>query len=512
MRRIEHELRQAEIVMALSLATDLGTGRPMEWAMRSTLLGIRLGKALSLSDAVLREIYYGALLLYIGCTSEIKLALQLFGDDPAQVIASVDFVDQGNPQAMMNWIQDNIGLSLTPEERKTTLENIGGLIAQYKLGHCEVAQDLARRLNLEPEIRHALWHMAEKWNGQGIPQGVQGEAIPISMRVVLLIRDLEPWLYTHGIEVAVTVARQRGGVLHDPHLAQVFCELADNLCANLEQDANWNHLLAIEPSPRIYTDKEYDEALLALGDFVDLISPFFTGHSRQVAELAQAATLAYGLPETDGKFLWRAALVHDLGKVAVPHGLWSRERALTTSEWERVRLHPYYTERILSHPASLAQLGAVAACHHEKLDGSGYHRNIRADNLSLHARLLAVVNAFQARCENRPNREALSPDDAARFLTEQVRAGRMDSEVVNCVLKAAGQRVSPVRYERLAGLTKREIEVLRVLARGFSNRQIAEQMHVSEKTVDTHIMHIYQKIGCSTRSAATLFAMLANLL
>lgn len=145
-------LRQAEIIMALSLATDLGTGRPMEWAMRSALLGVRLGEALGLSDLELREVYYCALLLYIGCTSEIGLALQLFGDDPASAIASVDFVDQGNPQAMIAWMQANLGKGQPPDERQHTLAHAGQLVAQYKTGHCEVAQRLAEPLGLEDSV------------------------------------------------------------------------------------------------------------------------------------------------------------------------------------------------------------------------------------------------------------------------------------------------------------------------------------------------------------------------
>lgn len=354
-------------------------------------------------------------------------------------------------------------------------------------------------------------HLAEKWNGEGLPQGLSGDAIPIAMRLVLLVRDIEPYLNTHGVEAAVTVARQRAGVLHDPHIAGRFCELADVLCANLEQEANWDTLLAIEPLPRVYTAAELDNALLVVSDFSDLISPYFTGHSRQVAALAAAAAREYGLPEVDSKTLWRAALVHDVGKVAVPHGLWNRARPLSSSEWERVRLHPYYTERIFARPNQLAQLGYLAALHHEKLDGSGYHRSLGGEVLSASGRLLAAANYYRARAEARPNRAALSPEAVAQAMRAEVRAGRLDSDVVNTVLKTAGHHTTPVRRERVAGLSEREIEVLRLIARGLSNRQMAEQLNISEKTVGTHIMHIYEKIGCSTRSAATLFAMQHNL-
>ena len=503
----DRSLRQAEIVMALSLATDLGTGRPMEWAIRSALLGIRLGESLGMSEQELREVYYCALLLYIGCTSQIELGLRLFGDDPAAVIASVDFVDQGNPQEMMAWMETNVGRGRPPAERQDTLENIGQIIAKYKLGHCEVARMLSERLELEPAIRQALWHMAEKWNGEGLPQGLRGEAIPRSMRLVLLVRDLEPYLNTHGIEAAVTVAKQRGGVLHDPEIAQRFCEQAYTLCADLEQGANWETLLAVEPLPQVYSEAAFDKACLVVADFIDLISPFFTAHSRRVAALAEEAAKRYGLPESEVKIVWRAALVHDLGKVAVAHGLWNRERPLNNSEWERVRLHPYYSERILARPRLLAALGTIAGAHHEKLDGSGYHRGMRGDSLSAVDRLLTAANFYRARLEARPNRAAQTSDAVAQMMRQAVRAGELDGEAVQAVLAAAGHHTVPVQRERVAGLTRREVEVLRVLVRGLTNRQMAEVLGISEKTVDTHIMHIYQKIGCSTRSAATLFAM-----
>ncbi|MGQ0601883.1 MAG: HD domain-containing phosphohydrolase [Anaerolineales bacterium] len=505
-------LRQAELILALSLATDLGTGRPMEWAMRSTLLSVRLGEALKLDEAELREVYYCALLLYIGCTSEIGLALQLFGGDPQAGLAAVDLINKSDPREMLVWIFKYLGAGQPLAERLRTFANLGPAMTTYKLGHCEVAQRLAERLSLEPAIQTALTQLGEQWDGQGEPRKLQGEHIAMPMRVVLLVRDIEAHLNTHGVEAATAIARQRAGNIHDPHIASRFCELAPQLCATLEQDASWDALLTIEPQPRHYSAEEFDNATLVMADFIDLVSPAFTGHSRNVATLAEAAAHDYGLPDSDAKSLWRAALVHDIGKVAVPMGLWSAPRPLSQSEWERVRLHPYYTERILARPNHLAQLGTVAALHHEKLDGSGYHRHLRAEGLSPSARLLAAANFYQARIEPRSHRERQLPDAVAAEMRQEVRAGRLDSEGVNAVLQAAGHRTTPVRRERVAGLSEREIEVLRLLARGYSNKQTAQQLGISEKTAGNHVVHIYEKIGCSTRSAATLFAMQHNLL
>ncbi len=505
-------LRQAEIIMALSLATDLGTGRPLEWAMRSALLGVRLGEALGLDEAELRAVYYCALLMYIGCTSEVGLALQLFGDDPQAGLAAVDLINKSDPRQMLAWMLKYLGAGQPLAERLRAFANIGQAMTAYKLGHCEVAQRLAERLSLEPSIQTALTQLGEQWDGQGEPHKLKGEEIARPMRVALLVRDIEAHLNTHGVEAAMAVARQRAGNIHDPHIVSRFCEQAPHLCATLAQDANWDTLLAIEPRPRLYSAEEFDNAALVMADFIDLIAPAFTGHSRNVAALAETSARQYGLPESDAKSLWRAALLHDLGKIAVPMGLWSKPLPLSQSEWERVRLHPYYTERILARPTPLAQLGAVAALHHEKLDGSGYHRQVRAEGLSPAARLLAAANFYQARIEPRPHREPQLPDSVAQTMRQEVRAGRLEGEAVNCVLQAAGHRTTPVRRERVAGLSEREIEVLRLLARGYSNRQMAQTLGITEKTAGNHVVHIYEKISCSTRSAATLFAMQHHLL
>jgi HD-GYP domain-containing protein (c-di-GMP phosphodiesterase class II) len=505
-------LRCAEIMMALSLATDLGTGRPMEWAMRSALLGVWLGEALGFGDQELQDVYYSTLLLYIGCTSEADLALQMFGEDPATTIGSIDLIDKGNPRQMIPWMLKHFGAGHSPWQRLRTFANAGAVMSTFMRGHCEVAQQLAERLGMAPSIQHAFSQMYERWDGGGEPHHLKGEAIVRTMRLVLLVRDLEAYLYAHGAEAAIAVARERAGKVHDPEMVKRFCELASSYCTRLEEEASWEALLAIEPLPQFYSDEDFDNATLVIADFTDLLSPFFSGHSRSVATLAEAAAREYGLPQAQVKMVWRAALTHDVGKVAIPYGLWNRSRPLSNSEWERVRLHPYYSERILARPSALAQLGSMAACHHERLDGSGYHRSVGGELLSPSARLLAAANYYRARIEPRPNRAPLSPEAIVQQMRQEVRAGHLDGDAVNSVLKAAGHYTTPVRHARIAGLSEREIEVLQLIARSLSNRQMAQRLNISEKTVGTHILHIYDKIGCSTRSAATLFAMQHHLI
>jgi HD-GYP domain-containing protein (c-di-GMP phosphodiesterase class II) len=242
-----------------------------------------------------------------------------------------------------------------------------------------------------------------------------------------------------------------------------------------------------------------------MGGFADLISPYLTGHSAGVAELAAAAAKRCRLDATRATAVRRAALVHDLGRVAIGARTWQRAGPLTAGEWEQVRLHPYQTERVISRSPFLSALAPVAGAHHERLDGSGYHRGSSAAELALPARLLAAADAFHAMCEPRPHREPVAPKRAAEDLGREASAGRLDPDAVTAVVEAAGERVP--RLERPAGLTEREAEVLGMLARGLQTKQVARGLGISVKTADSHIQHAYRKVGVSTRAAATLFAM-----
>jgi len=252
---------------------------------------------------------------------------------------------------------------------------------------------------------------------------------------------------------------------------------------------------------------ELDGALAAVADFADLKSPFLRRHSTGVASLAVAAAGAAGLSDAQATTLGRAALVHDVGRVGVASGIWDRSGPLSAEQWERVRLHPYLSERVLHRCALLAPFADLAARHHERADGSGYHRGASGDQLALGARVLAAADAFHAMTEVRPHRPALTPAGAASQLLEQVDAGRFERIEVDAVLDAAGQASRPARVARPAGLTEREVEVLRLIARGHANKAVAATLGISPKTVGHHIEHIYAKAGVTTRAGATLFAM-----
>jgi HD-GYP domain-containing protein (c-di-GMP phosphodiesterase class II) len=309
-----------------------------------------------------------------------------------------------------------------------------------------------------------------------------------------------------GDEHAVRVLSERAGSGLDPEVAACLADDDGEILALDAKVSAWDEVLAREPHPRLTLEGEaVDRALASMGNFADLISPYLGGHSAGVAELAAAAAARCRLDTPGEVALRRAALVHDLGRVAIGARTWQKPGPLTADEWEQVRLHPYHSERVLSRSPFLAALAPVACAHHERLDGSGYHRGVGGADLALPARLLAAADAFHAMTEPRPYREPLPPEAAAETLADEAGAGRLDPDAVAAVVEAAGQRAP--RIERPAGLTEREAEVIGMLARGLQTKQVARALGISVKTADRHVQNAYRKIGVSTRAAATLFAM-----
>ncbi|HZQ35812.1 MAG TPA: HD domain-containing phosphohydrolase, partial [Dehalococcoidia bacterium] len=339
------------------------------------------------------------------------------------------------------------------------------------------------------------------------------EAIALSARLVLLAQSVGPAFMAGGVQAATAVARQRAGHALDPRLVRRFCAEARRILPEAVREPVWERALAAEPGrPLWLSDGGIETAVRAIADFTDLAAPVLAGHCSGVGDLAAEAGRRCGLGAETLTDLRRAGYLHDLGRVGLSAGLWQKPAALSAGEWERVRLHPYYTERILARAPGLSRAGAIAALHHERLDGSGYHRAAPAATQPPAARILAAADAYHAMTEPRPYRAALSPEEAAGTLQRGVREGRFDGEAVRGVLAAAGHRVQQTRRSYPAGLSEREVEVLRLLAHGCSNKQIGAALAISAKTAGHHVQHIYDKAGVSTRAAATLFAMQHDLL
>jgi HD-GYP domain-containing protein (c-di-GMP phosphodiesterase class II) len=498
------ELRLAELVGAFSLATDLGLGQPMEHVLRSWVIAGRLGGHLGVEPDDRGALYYSATLAWVGCVADTPELATWFGDDIAFRADSRRVDLAGLP--MLGFMLRHVGVGSPALHRirlGAKLVATGGKgVEQVLLSHCLTTARMAERLGLGANVCDPLQQVFTRWDGKGVPGGVGGEAIAFPMRLLQL----------DGTDSAVEVARARRGKQFDPAVVDAFCGVAPDVLGDASSDVDWEALIDEEPAlQRRLNDHELDAALEAVGDFTDLRSPSRAGHSRGVADLAARAAADSGLSPADVVAVRRAGWLHDIGLHGVPATILDKSGPLSSSEWERMRMHTYYTERMLARPAVLARLGAIASLTHERCDGSGYHRGLRGPAIPATARVLAAACAYQAMTEPRPHRPAMTPKQATAELRADVRAGRLDPGAVDAVLVAAGQSQGK-RRSGPAGLTPREVEVLVLIARGASTRQVAQRLEITPKTAETHIERIYTKTGASTRSTATLFAMQHGLL
>ena len=505
----EQPIRAAEVVGALSLATDLGTGQPLEHALRTAVLAVRLGELAGASAQELVDTYYVALLHASGCTSNSHEAAKLYGDDIAYR-AAFFLIDPTTPAEVLAFYRANVGVGRTPEVRAALLEdaiaNAGPRAREAFATMCEVAQRFAGWLDLGPSIQAALEYVFSRWDGRGFPD-IRGDAIPLPMRLLHVARDISLFLTAAGPDEARAVLERRTGAAYEPRLAELALRNFDKLLAELDETRMWEQVLEIEPFPQVWIRGEkLDAAFMAIAALTGLKSPWLREHSTGVADLAEAAAWRLGLPAASVTVLRHAALAQDLGRVGVSNAIWEKPGPLGFGEWERVRLHPHFTERAFAQSPTLTPIGILAGSHHERLDGSGYHRGTRGPALEQSARILAAADSYGAMREARPYRPALDALAAETELMQEAEEGRLDPEAVDAVLAAAGHRVRQRPRELPAGLTERELEVLLVLVRGGSNQEIAQGLGISAKTVGHHVQHVYQKVGVRSRAAATVWA------
>jgi HD-GYP domain-containing protein (c-di-GMP phosphodiesterase class II)/DNA-binding CsgD family transcriptional regulator len=508
------QARLAELLGALSLVEDLGLGQPMEHVRRQTLIAARLGESLGLSEAERAAVYYTALLAWVGCGSDSHELAVWFGDDIAFRAGTYD-IDMAGIQ-LLAFLARRLGAGSPPLRRGWVAASFaaGGMsrVAESVNAHCRVTRTFAERIGLGDDVRQPLLQLFERWDGKGEPDHLGGDQIMLAARIVQLADIVAAFHRAGGVDAAIGVAQQRRSTQFDPALVDRFCAEAEAILSFAGDTTEWDALLAAEPQPhRVLTEGQLDRALEAVADFTDIKSPYTVGHARAVSDLAGEAARRVGLAEEEVVLVRRAALVQDAGRMGVPNSIWDKPTALAPTEAERVRLHAYFIERMLAKPPVLARLGALAAQHHERLDGSGYPRGLTGRSLPLAARILAAADVYQALTEARPHRAPREAPQAAEELQAEVKDGRLDGDAVNAVLAAAGHRVHRTRVWP-AGLTRREVEVLALIARGSTNRDVARRLQIAHKTVGNHVEHIYVKLGSSTRAEASLFAMQHGLL
>jgi HD-GYP domain-containing protein (c-di-GMP phosphodiesterase class II) len=497
---VRGEVTLTEIAALLAVAQDHAFGQPPGSQLRGTILGQHVATAVEAGRAEREATWWTCALRFLGCTGHAFETAAVFGDE-IDLRAQSLVADNADPLVVLRMMIARAGPGRSGIGRIPAVLGVlaGGRQAaemNFRTA-CEVADAFAVRLGLDDAVREALAATFERWNGRGLPKGVEGAAIPRPMRIAQLTQEIEALGRSEGLEAALDVVRARRGGAYDPDLVDLVVELVPAWWDELEAIDPWDAALGLAPPAEPLDADAVHAALLVLADFADLKSPWTNGHSRAVASLCLDAA---GAPAE------AAALVHDIGRVAVPNTIWDKAGPLTRDERDRAESHALVTDQLLRRVPYLATLAASAGAAHERTDGSGYHRRITGTHLDEIQRVIAAADCYQAMISDRPHRPAHAPADAAVELRAMSGAGRLDGEAVERVLAAAGHRRA-ARPPLPAGLTAREAEVLRLLALGLTNREVADRLGITTKTAGHHVQHIYTKIGVSTRGAAALWAI-----
>lgn len=497
---MRESLRLSEVAALLAVAQDHALGQPPGSQLRATILAQHLAVTAGVGSTEQATTWWTSTFRFLGCTGHAFDMAVVFGDE-IEMRARAARYDFSNPFEVMRVMVASAGAG------QTGLARLGSVLSVLAGGKkaaelnfrtaCEVADVLAKRLGVPDDVLAALRASFERWNGRGLPDGINGTAIALPMRIAQLAQDFEILARIEGPPRALEIVRARRGKAYDPDLTDAVLAHGASWWETTEPADPWSAALAIAPTCPPLDDDAVGEALLVLADFADLKSPWTGGHSRGVATLTRASC---------GETAGAAALLHDLGRVAVPNTIWDKPGPLTRDERDRAETHALIGEQLLRRLPFTAALSGAASGAHERLDGSGYHRRAIAGHLDQAQRVIAAADCYQAMISDRPHRQALTRAQAGVELRAMSADGRLDGEAVEQVLAAAGH-VRSSRPSRPAGLTVREAQVLRLVALGLKTHELAKQLEISPKTADHHIQHIYTKIGVSTRGAAALFAI-----
>jgi putative nucleotidyltransferase with HDIG domain len=503
-RQMTNPHRLLDLLAALSYAADRGAGNPWATSLRSSVIAARLAWLRGCEPQIVRDCQIAALLRHVGATSrahEASTITDAFNDDFVRMLSQVDLA---RPLGTIAATPNHADVQLLSEYklRRRKLDRLTQ--EQIALGHCEVADRLAQRLGAGAAVSRALAQSYERFDGAGFPKGLRGADVSLVARIMHVAQCFEVIFRLAGIDAARKVLAARSGGQLDPDIVDLIDRHAQEMVDGLDESSVLDTFLDEEPTPHatILSESLLD-ASTVMAHMADLKSTFTLGHSTAVAELADRCAGPMGI--VDREKLRAAALVHDIGRLGLPNAIWDKPGPLSRSERLRVEEHSWFTQQILRSSEIFEPLCDFVEVH-ERLDGSGYHRRVRAAALPPGARLLAVCDVYAALIADRPHRRAFTKGSAAQLLAEEARVGRLDREAVRILLDVVGQPAPKLRGEWPSGLSGREVEVLAMLARGRSNKEIASHLHLAEPTIKNHIARIYEKIGVRTRAAAALFA------
>jgi putative nucleotidyltransferase with HDIG domain len=426
-------IRTSELISALSYALDLTEGRAMGHSVRSCIIGMRLARHVAMPLAQMADLYYALLLKDAGCSSNSSRLFHILNADDIKAkrdVKTTDWTKVGFES--LHYAVTHVGTSSPLPQRVWRLLQVAATQQQdsrelVKI-RCERGSYIAKKLGFSDDVAAGIHSLDEHWNGGGYPDHLLGDEIPLFSRIANLSQTLDVFLTARGPQAALEAAHQRSGRWFDPELVKVADSLFKNgtLWKGLDSKDLLETVSVLEPEERRLTadDKTIDSICFAFADIIDAKSPFTYQHSKGVAAAAIEIAGHLGMSDHEKRQLRRAALMHDIGKLSVSNEILEKPGKLTAEEWKVVRGHPYYTFEILKRIPAFASFSSDAAAHHERLDGSGYWRQLSAPNLSLPARILAVADVFDALRAKRPYRDALPlekvfsimRDDAPRAL------------------------------------------------------------------------------------------------
>ncbi|MGH8445007.1 MAG: HD domain-containing phosphohydrolase [Solimonas sp.] len=477
-----------DVIRSLAFVGDLAMGQPTDHSPRAAWMAGQLARASGADAAACTRATTVALLRWSGCTANAPEFAQLFGDDV------------NGRKALL--ATQSAGSSF----RSATARKSSAFLSLSRI-HCEVSGDIGAQLGLDDATQFALHHLFESYDGSGAPGGLGGEDVPLPVYTASLAGDLDIFNRLYGLDQACKLIGQRAGSLYPQRLADALVAHAAEWLAALESDPGLNGPCSLEAAFAGRT-----ASLEILAHVIDLKLPWMTGNSRQVAQLAHGAAQALGLDAAGRQRVYCAALIHGIGRAAVPNMIWNTPGKLPEAAWERVRLVPYWTARAARQLGSLAGEAELASYAFERLDGSGYYREAKTPGIPVEGRILAAASALAALRSARPWREALVRDAADATLLREATAGRYDLDAVRTLLDKPRASSRPLAMPTSALLTERERDVLRCISLGASNKVAAQKLSISPSTVRTHVESVFRKLECSTRAAAILKAAQLGLL
>jgi HD-GYP domain-containing protein (c-di-GMP phosphodiesterase class II) len=421
------KINLADLLGALSHALDMVEGQPAGHCARCCWIGIHVGREIGLGPTEIWELYYTLLLKDLGCSSNAARICQIYMADDIAFKRDFMTVNGSLPQ-VLRFVLSHTGMKAGLAERFRALVHVfqnGGQIAQELMEtRCDRGAEIARKMRFSEAVALGIRHLDEHWDGGGMPQHLRGDAIPIYSRIALLAQIVDVFQISNGVDAAKLEIQHRSGTWFDPRLVSAFERVAaqPEFWQKLRSGDLRHAIFALEPAQSSsFVDEDYlDDIAAAFAQVVDSKSPYTSGHSERVTLFTDLIAKQMDLSAEQRRWLKRAALLHDIGKLGVSNSILDKPGKLDPDEWDAMKMHAAHTETILSRIAAFGELASVAAAHHERLDGLGYPRGLKGEQITLETRIITTADIFDALTAERPYRAAMPVDKAFAIMSDMV--------------------------------------------------------------------------------------------